>query len=524
MFIEKETQVNKSRPIAHAPAGSFVGSREKLASVWRGIRYAKPPTGELRWRDPVAASPADGMVDALVYGPAAPQLANPAVPLGEDTRVDEDCLFLNVWAPSGHQAAGHQAEALPVMVWIHGGAYTFGSAAQPMYHGAKFVSTGEVIVVTLNYRLGGLGFLDLSGVNSAEFDGNLALKDVLLALRWVRHNIAAFGGDPDRVTVFGESAGGGLVTALLATPSAEGLFHRAIAQSSPASSMYGAERATQVAKRFLAAVGVPDGDAERLRALASEEVVQAAMSVYAQVPQQAPGTLAFAPVIDGTLLPEAPVKVLSEGRGLKVPLIIGTNCDEASLFKFMKSPLIPIADDRIMQMFGDMSAEAPEIEMPPIEQVRAAYEGVRHRALGLGVARDIGFRMPTLWVAEGHSRVAPVWLYRFDYSTPFLRLLGLGATHATELPYLWGNLDGGPKDPTFKLGGRRVAQSISPRMRARWVAFAKGEAPNAPDAPAWAAYELTSRSTLVIDAVDRCEPDLDGALREGWGDTVLSFS
>lgn len=510
--------MNETYPIVHAPAGSFRGIREARARVWRGIRYAKPPTGELRWRDPVAVPPADETVDALIYGPAAPQLANAAVPLGEDTRIDEDCLSLNVWAPPTQQQA-----ALPVMVWIHGGAYTFGSSAQPLFNGASLVSTGEVVLVTINYRLGGLGFLDLSGVNGDAFDGNLALKDVLLALNWVQQNVSAFGGDPSSVTVFGESAGGGLVTALLATPAAEGLFHRAIAQSSPASSMYGAARAREVAERFLAEVGVPDGDADRLRGLSSDEVVRAASAVYAQVPDEAPGTLAFAPVVDGVLLPEAPITVLTEGRGHAVPLIIGTNRDEASLFKFMKSPLIPITDDRIMQMFREMSAEAPEIEMPPMAQVRSAYEGVRHRALGLGVARDIGFRMPSVWIAEGHSRVAPVWLYRFDYSTPFLRLLGLGATHATELPYLWGNLDGGPKDPTFKLGGRRIAQHISPRMQARWLAFAKGESPDAANSVAWPAYELESRDTLVIDAEDRCQPDLDAELRVGWGDSVLSF-
>ena len=507
-----------AQPVAHAPAGSFLGSREARARVWRGIRYAKPPTGELRWRNPVAMPPADGEVDALMYGPAAPQLANPAIPLGEDTRLDEDCLFLNVWAPLASQQS-----PLPVMVWLHGGAYTFGSSAQPLFNGSSLVSTGEIVLVTINYRLGGLGFLDLSGIDSGAFDGNLALKDVLLALRWVQQNISAFGGDPNMVTVFGESAGGGLVTALLATPSAEGLFHRAIAQSSPASSIYGAERAREVAERFLVEVGVPDADANRLRVLSAQEIVRAATAVYAQVPNEVPGTLAFAPVVDGVLVPEAPITVLSEGRGLAVPLIIGTNRDEASLFKFMKSPLLPIADDRIMQMFHEMRAETPDLKMPPMAQVREAYEGVRHRVLGLGIARDIGFRMPSVWIAEGHSKVAPVWLYRFDYSTPFLRLLGLGATHASELPYLWGNLDGGPKDPTFRLGGHRVAQRISPRMQARWRAFARGDVPDAPESESWPQYEPESRSALVIDAEDRCQADLDAGLRAGWGEAVLSF-
>ncbi|MFF3026412.1 carboxylesterase/lipase family protein [Microbacterium sp. NPDC057944] len=507
--------------IADTPAGAFAGFAEDGVHVWRGIRYALAPTGELRWRDPVAASdlvPGSDPFRAEAFGPAAPQLPNPAVPLGPGTVMDEDCLSLNVWAP-----VDTGSDPLPVMVWIHGGAYTFGASSQPLFDGSSLVGAGGVVLVTINYRLGALGFLDLSGVAPGSFDGNLALKDVLLALRWVQRNIAGFGGDPTRVTVFGESAGGGLVTTLLATPSAEGLFHRAIAQSSPASSVYGASRARTVAEMFLAEVGVPEGDPERLRVLPVDEIVRAGMAVYAAVPGEAPGTLAFAPVVDGVLVPESPITVLHEGRGLAVPLIIGTNHDEASLFRFMKSPLIPITRDRIDRMFADMHAQAPETRMPSPDQVLGAYEGARERALGLGIARDIGFRMPSLWVAEGHSRIAPVWFYRFDHASPFLRLIGLGATHATELPYLWGNLDGGPKDPTFRLGGRKVARRISARMQRRWTAFARGLAPDAEGAAVWEPYDPERRETLAIDRQDRCVADLDAALRAGWGDRVLAF-
>ncbi len=513
--------------IAEAPAGRFDGEDRDGIRRWLGIRYALAPTGALRWRDPAAAPDlGDAVVPARSYGPAAPQQPNPAVPLGPDTAMGEDCLFLNVWAPESVSAPG-SANARPVMVWIHGGAYTFGSASQPLFDGAALVRAGDVVLVTINYRLGALGFLDLSRIAPGNFDGNLALKDVLLALRWVRRNIAAFGGDPDRVTVFGESAGGGLVTTLLATPSAEGLFHRAIAQSSPVSSVYGPERALRVAERFLAEVGQTleggEVDSAGLRELPVDEIVRAGTAVYASVPDDAPGTLAFAPVIDGALVPEAPVTVLSEGRGIPIPLIIGTNRDEASLFKFMKSPLIPITGDRLQRMFDDMRAQLPGADLPSESQVLGAYEGARHRALGLGIARDIGFRMPSLWAAEGHARVAPVWCYRFDHSSPFLHLIGLGATHATELPYLWGNLDGGPKDPTFRLGGRRIARRISARMQQRWTGFAHGRDPDADGAAKWLPYTADVRDTLVIDGVDRSAPDLDRALRLGWGDRVLTF-
>lgn len=510
---------------AESPAGTFMGTADRGVRVWRGIPYALPASGERRFRAPVPAPDLAVETDATTFGPVCPQPVSPAITLGDDSVQDEDCLSLNVWAPSDERAV-----ARPVMVWLHGGAYTFGASSQPLYDATSMVSTGDVVVVTLNYRVGALGFVDLSGVlPGGVFDGNLALRDVLLALRWVRRNIAAFGGDPDRVTVFGESAGGGLVTTLLATPSAEGLFHRAIAQSSPASSMYGLDRARRVATRFLELLSIDPADpgaADAIRAVPVDQVVEAGQTVYAEVPTTAPGTLAFAPVIDGDLLPEAPLTVLREGRGLPVPLMIGTNKDEASLFSFMKSPLIPITGDRLDQMFAAMAAESPGVELPSREQVLTAYEHLRDRAVGLGVARDIGFRLPTLWLAEGHSAVAPVWLYRFDHASPFLRLIGLGATHASELPYLWGNLAGGPKDFTFRLGGRRVAEEISVRMQARWVSFAHGDSPDATGSAAWPPFRCDGadpRETLVIDRRDRVVADLDRELREAWGDEVLSF-
>ncbi|MBC9926775.1 MULTISPECIES: carboxylesterase/lipase family protein [unclassified Leucobacter] len=510
-----------SHPIVSTSAGRVRGIATAGIAVWKGIRYAQAPTGNLRWRAPVASPVHDGVLDARAFGAAAPQSLNPAVPLGADTVTDEDCLFLNVWAPWGADA--ETAAPRPVMVWVHGGAYTFGSASQPLFDGRALVESGDVILVSINYRLGGLGFLDLTGfADGAEVDSNLAVRDVLLALRWVQDNAAAFGGDPARVTVFGESAGAGIVTTLLAMPSAEGLFSRAIAESSPVSSVYTSERAKTAAKVFLAALGAETVTEAREKSV--DEIVAASSEVYAKIPALAPGTLPFAPVVEGELIPEHPLTRLREGRALPVPLLIGTNRDEATLFKYMKSPLMPITEPTINAMFAAMSAENPDVTLPPREQVLEAYEGVRHRAIGLGIARDIGFRMPTLWAVEGHSKVAPVWLYRFDYATPMLRVLGIGATHATELPYVWGNLDTTPKDPTFLLGGRRKGRALSERMRARWTAFANGEAPGAP-APAteWPQFDLARRQSLHIDATDEVRSDLDDTLRQGWGDTALSF-
>ncbi|WP_439593133.1 carboxylesterase/lipase family protein [Microbacterium sp.] len=509
-------------PVAACAAGTFRGETSRGVNVWRGIRYAQAPTGLRRFRDPVAAEPL-GDVDALAFGAAAPQQRLPVLDLGSEALLDEDCLFLNVWTPSAPPHAPR-----PVMVWLHGGAYTYGAGSQPLFEASNLVRRGDLVVVTINYRIGALGFLDLSSFSTADdtYDSNLALKDVLLALRWVRANIAAFGGDPDRVTIFGESAGGGLVTTLLATPSADGLFHRAIAESSPATSMYGPVRARRVAEQFLTAAGLDASSASGARELAVDDVVTAGMVVYAGVPTEAPGTLAFAPVVDGELLPEAPADVLSSGRGIPVPLLIGTNRDEASFFIHMKSPLMPVTEDRILKMFADMRAERPDLALPDRATVLQAYEGVRQRAVGSGVARDIAFRLPTIWIAEGHSRAADVWLYRFDHSTPALDALAIGATHGAELAYVWDNFSRGRIDPTFWLGGRRVAEEVSRRVQARWIAFARGATPGGEiDAaePVWPRYDLEARSTLVIDSVDRVVDDLDAALRRSWGDRVLAF-
>lgn len=505
-------------PVIETSSGAVRGSDDGRTAVWRGIRYAEAPVGDLRWRAPVPAAPWSGVAEATAFGSTAPQIPNPAVPQGPAPQ-DEDCLFLNVWRPSLREAI--PCARRPVMVWIHGGAYTLGSASQPIYDGARLVEAGDVVLVTLNYRLGALGFLDLRSTTSDPdaFGTNLALRDVLLALGWVRDHIAAFGGDPERVTVFGQSAGGGLIAALLASPAATGLFHRAIVQSAPATSMYGPERAAAVAQRFLEAAEATSATSDELRALPIDKVLGAAATVYNGVPKEHPGTLAFAPSVDGDLLPEPPITVLSEGRGHPVPLVIGSNRDEATLFKVMRSSLLPLTRRGLDAMFARMLAENPGTPAPTRDQVLAAYAGLPRRAVGVGMATDIAFRMPAVWIAEGHSAIAPTWLYRFDHATPLLRLFGVGAAHASDLYYVWGNLEATPRDPSFRLGGKKEARRVTRRVQERWTAFADGRSPGTD----WPAYRVPERETLVIGRDDRVVHDLDAARLAGWGETALSF-
>ncbi|WP_396928665.1 carboxylesterase/lipase family protein [Mycolicibacterium sp.] len=500
-------------PVVETSYGPVRGADDGRVKTWKGLRYAAPPVGDLRWRAPVPPQPWTDVADATTFGPVSPQPRSP-IPMGLGTRADEDCLFLNVWAPSGTQPG----DAKPVMVWVHGGAYIFGSGSQPMYDGTVLAHGSDVIVVTINYRLGALGFLDMS---AAGFDSNVALRDVLAALRWVADNIAAFGGDPDRVTLFGESAGAAITTTLLAVPEAAGLFSRAIAQSAPATSIYGRERAKAMAELFLERLGMTADEAQRAPV---QTLVDTSQEVFDHVPSTRPGLLAFAPTVDGDLVPDYPVTLARAGKTHPVPLLIGTNKNEAALFRLMRSPLMPIAPKGVRTMFGEMANDQPGLQLPTAEQISAAYPAKMARTRSLGVASDVGFRMPTVWFAEGHTAVAPVYLYRFDWATPLFKAIRLGAAHATELIYVWGNLISGPRDVTFKLGGLKTGEELSERMRARWTSFAATGDPNLPlGQPRWAPYRTDDRATLLIDREDRVVDDVDGPIRQAWGDEVLSF-
>lgn len=501
--------------------GPVRGTEDGEVMTWKGIRYAAPPLGDLRFRRPEPPQPWTAVADATSFGPACPQPTFPNMPLDLCAAQDEDCLVLNVWAPAG-TAPG---DAKPVMVWLHGGAYVLGCSSQPLYDARRLVSGGDIVVVTVNYRLGALGFLDLSSFNTGRrrFDSNVGLHDVLAALRWVRDNIAAFGGDPHQVTLFGESAGAGIITTLLAAPAAQGLFARAIAQSSPATSVYDKDRAQRVAVSVLDKLAIDPSDVGTLADAPIAAILAATQEVFDEVPVSNPGTLAFVPIVDDDLLPDYPVKVAQQARSHPVPLIIGTNRREAALFRLMRSPLMPITPRAITSMFTQIAAEQPDLQLPTEEQIVSTYRRMGRRARVLHIATDVGFRMPTVWFAEGHSKVAPVYLYRFDYSTPLLKVLLVGAAHATELPYVWGNL-GAPGDPTLRLGGTRTAKAVSKRVRTRWTNFAVHGKPAGPAGePDWTPYREADRACLLVNKRDTVTGYVDAHIRAAWGNEMVSF-
>jgi para-nitrobenzyl esterase len=500
--------------------GIVRGSLDGNTRRWLGIPYAADPVGDLRFRSPRPHAEWSGVRDALEFGDIAPQVPTKVMPIPPGVEISESCLNLNVWVPQP------KAEPRPVMFWIHGGAYFVGFSAQRMYNARPLCEASDAIIVTINYRLGALGFLDFSSFGDADhvFDTNVGLRDIVAALEWVRDNIAAFGGDPNDVTLFGESAGGGCVTTLMTSPYATGLFHRAIAQSSPVTSVYGPDRATAMATMYLGLVDIDPANAKtELREKDALQLAAPTLKLLNEVAQTSPGTVAFAPMIDGDIVPESPIEVFREGRQMRIPLVIGTNHDETSLFKLMKSPLMPMHESTVQEMFDQVLAEKPELG--DIEgDITSVYPDYPKQKGAMAISRDAGFRMPSIWAAEAHSRVAPTWMYRFDQAPPMLKLLGIGASHAAELPYVFGTLPDKVRavDIGFRFGGLRQAHEVSQRMQSHWATFAATADPATPDLP-WPRYDDVTRTTLIIDGVDRIEDDPDGNVRLAWGDEPIGF-
>ncbi|MEE2033848.1 carboxylesterase/lipase family protein [Rhodococcus chondri] len=501
--------------------GEARGYRDGAVYSWKGIPYAAPTGDDRRFRAPEPPDPWPGVLDCARYGPIAPQSRQSPIAITPGMTIGEDCLSLNIWAPEP------DGEPRPVMVWIHGGAYVLGYSGQKIYDGRILAESGDVVVVTLNYRIGALGFLDLSSFSTAEttFESNVGLRDQIAALEWVRDCIADFGGDPGRVTLFGESSGGGSVTTLMTVPRAEGLFHRAIAQSPPATSVYGSERAATVAERFLEILEVPPARAGELKAMPFEALVAASEILVGETPTKVPGTLALTPVVDRDLVPKYPVAAFQKGLSHRIPLMIGSNKDEPSIFRFMKSPLMPVDDSSVRAMLDALAADRPDLEPERLAEIAAAYPDLPKPSGAMALSRDAAFRMPVLWIAEAHATHSPTWVYRFDHATPMLKAARIGAGHATELPYVFGNFGTLGRDPTFWLGGRKGAAEVAGRVQRRWLAFAHHGVPAALDGSKhWPLYEPEERLTLLIDSSDSVVADPEGDMRAVWGDQVMGFN
>lgn len=484
--------------VAHTTLGRLRGTTEGGVGVWRGVPYARQPLGDLRFTAPQPAESWSGVRDALEHGPIPPQ-GRSFVGGGRDDpkNRDEACLTVTVWSPD-------TTGPLPVMVWIPGGAFVYGAGHFQLYNGSRLAANGNVVVVNVTYRIGVFGGLDLSALGDG-FDDNLALRDQLAALRWVRENIAAFGGDPDRVTVFGESAGATSVLALLACPDAEGLFARAIAQS-PALPLI-ADRDTRAhrAKRFLQLLGA---DVDQVKTAPQRSLRRAAGHLQLESVAETP-TLAYGLTHGVALLPEHPIAAARAGTVHRGPLIVGTNSHEASMFAWgnrrcCRPP--PRVRNR-------GSGGAPQAR----ERILRAYPGHPRRQALVALGSDVMFGAPTWAFAEAYSAHAPTYVYRFDHTAMPLRALGLGATHGSEIVHIHHSY-------TSYLGrklhplGRRLLPSVGRRMQRTWLDFAtRGWEPGQSWRDDWPRYDAVRRRTRVIRSMrDDSVDDPDAQRRQAW--------
>ncbi len=482
--------------------GVVCGQRGAHLARWRGIPYAAAPVGELRFRAPQPVQPWTGVREATEFGLAAiqprwgtqigPRRAQPS---------GEDCLTLNVVAP-----AAPSPTPRPVMVFIHGGAYFIGTTALRLYSGSRLALRGDVVVVSINYRLGAFGYVDFGEFSTPEspFDSNLGLRDQVAALEWVRRNIAAFGGDPENVTVFGESAGAHAVLALLATPAAAGLFHRGIAQSPPADWGVPREDARAFARGCVGNLGATsDNAATMLREASTHDIRRAVERQMARDTHERPGAFAIAPEVDGDYLPKLPITAIIEGSAHAVPLIIGTNLDEARLFVRFDDTL-PTTPDRLRGVLsGSREAES---------RIAAAYPGYPAPKAAVRAGGDYMFLRPSLQVMEAHSRRAPTYAYRFDYAPRAVRLAGFGATHALDLLPVFGGVDSAFGRATTIAGGHKGFRAVQREFQDNWLAFARTGKPLA----TWPEYSAERRTTRVIDYPPRLEVDPEKSKRVAW--------
>jgi para-nitrobenzyl esterase len=466
-------------------SGKIEGFERDGILQFRGIPYAAPPIGLRRWLPPQREDAWDGVRDATKFSAQSAQTEFQLTKvLGQpQPAYSEDSLYLNVWTPACDDAAR------PVMFWIHGGAFIWGAADTPIYNGTPFVEHGDVVFVSINYRLGPFGYLFLPELFGEEFasSGNLGVLDQIAALEWVRDCVGAFGGDPERVTVFGESAGAGSIGTLLGTPAARGLFRHAILQSGGASWIADPPRATEVASGIVERLGVRPGDVDALRAVATDDVL-AALPEWRET---GVGGLPFQPVHDGSVLPQRPLDAIAQGSAEGVRVLAGTNKDEITMFQFSDLTLGQLDYEGLLERVRLWCGDAADALVADYASRRP---GATVRDLWLGLATEAVFWYPAVKLVETQSEHAPTWAYRFTWETPAFGGL-LRSTHALEIPFVFDNL---ASMQTIVPAGAHV-DAIASAMHRAWIAFARTGDPRHDGIPEWPRYDRDRRATMRFD-------------------------
>ncbi len=484
------TATISSGRVAGRPVGEGV-------TAFLGIPYAEPPLGPLRFAPPERPRGWDGVRNATTHGDAAPQaLPGPGRPIVDlsVSSESEDCLTLSVWTPDPAPGAG-----LPVMVWVHGGAFVVGGSSVAVYDGARLAARG-VVVVGINYRLGLAGWLRCPDVGAS---GNQALADQIAALDWVRAEIGAFGGDPGNVTVFGESAGAASIVSHLAR-GGDLPFDRAIIQSGAHNLCKSVDEAERVAADVAADVG---GDLALLRTMPTADL----LALQERVAPRSAGVL-FGPVADGDLVPTDPAAALAGGSAAGIDVLAGTNLDEMGFFWGRDDRFDEIGDGFLLGMVGRWTGDGADGAIEAYRTARAARGApVDNRALAMAMGADWTFRAPVAQVAAWQAEHARAWSYLFDWPSPLYDGL-VGSAHTLDLPFVFGTHDH-PACRAFTGGSSPEADVLAELLGATWVGFASG------DDPPWDPYDTACRHTQILGADPRVEADPAGVELQ----TMLAF-
>lgn len=481
--------------------------------TFKGIPYAAPPVGDLRFAPPRPVAAWTEAIAADKFGHTAmqmpsPSATNPTSGLGKalqtvfPSRQDvadqsEDCLVLNVW--SRQLGKGKR----PVMVWLHGGGFAYGSAGWPMYDGANLARDHDVVVVSINHRLNVFGYLNLPEVAGS---GNAGMLDIVAALEWVRDNIALFGGDPRNVTIFGESGGGAKVSYLLAMPRAKGLFHKAVIQSGPGVRALPADRAAALTADLYAAVGVTPGDIAALRAVPADALAKAAYAAEARQPGAGFDRSGFSPVVDGDILPAQPWDPAAPATARDVPVMIGINHDEMTLF-MASSPWFGRMDEAQLatmaaSLFGPKAPAVLEALKKDFPSDSPTYRATHLVTYGRMFAGSV--QIAERKAAQGGAKA---WMYLLEWRTP---VGPFRSPHTLEIPLVFDNVE----NSRVLVGPGPEPQVMAKQMSAAWVAFARTGNPNTPLLPKWPAYDAVKRPVMVFNLQSRVVDDLYSTTRQ----------